>query len=321
MEARDQLRQHVARALDACTEAIVGQAVRLLPFADSESVGPAEGTRLAEPLLQLIAMATREGTLANHHNAIAEARRCVMGTPVSRAFDLVYLLERAALDELMADESIGASVQSWPMVTQVIRRASFDVLAVIAGDLGRGALVDRQTALYTRGVLLEALEKELQRAERLSRPFALSVFAVDRLADISATHGHGFTDRLLERLGIVIHSYFREQDWVSRSDNDEFTVLLPETHREHASLLAEDVRQTVQTRLAVRDHRSGEQVPVTVSVALLIVEHPDPTMRARALFQDAGQAIRRAKQAGGNRVEIVDAEPGDQGSTRRREQA
>ncbi len=53
----------------------------------------------------------------------------------------------------------------------------------------------------------------------------------------------------------------------------------------------------------------------------LIVEHPDPTMRARALFQDAGQAIRRAKQAGGNRVEIVDAEPGDQGSTRGREQA
>ena len=315
MEARNELRQHVAKVLNACADVIVGQAVTVLPFNDAEGVGPAEGTRLAEPLVQLMAMAAREGTLADHYGAIAEARRCVTGTPVSRAFDLVYLLERAALDELMADESFGSSAEPWAAVAQVIRRASFDVLAAIAGDLGRGALVDPQTALYTRGVLLEALEKELQRAERLSRPFALIVFDVDHMSDIFAAHGHGFVDRLLERLGIVIRSYFREQDWVSRSGDDEFTVLLPETQRENASLLAEDVRQTIQTRLAVRDHRSGAQVPVSVSVALLIVEHPDATMHARALIHDAEQTVRRAKQAGGNRVEIVSVEPAGSTST------
>jgi len=310
VEERQQLRQHVASVLEQEADAIVGQAVELLAFAERSGIAAGEGERLARPLLHLMAMATREGTLADSHGAMTEARRRVTGTPTAGAFELVYLMERVATDLLAADESFGAGSATWSMVAQLVRRASFDVLAAIVGDLGRGSLIDPLTTLYTRGVFLEVLDKEIQRSERLNRPFALMLFDVDRLAVIASEHGFGLVDRLLERMGIVIHSYFREQDWVSRSGDDEFAVLLPETQRDAAATLAEDVRETIETRLAVRDHRSDLQVPVTVSVALLAVENPDSSLRARALLNEAEDALRFAKQAGGNRVEIVDVESG-----------
>jgi diguanylate cyclase (GGDEF)-like protein len=308
-EAQEQLRAHVARTIEACTDAIVGQAVTLLPYAEAEGVGRAEGTRLAEPLLQMLAQAARHGSLAGQPGMIADARRRVTGTPVARAFELVYLLERAVLDELTLDESLGTTSQPWPVVSQIVRRASFDVLAAITGDLGRGTLFDSLTGLYTRGMLLEALDKEIQRAERLQRPFAMLVCDIDRLADLASEHGHGFADLLVERMGIVLRSYFREQDWVARSGSDEFAVLLPETERKAAGTLAEDVRGTIELRLAIRDYRSGDPVPFTVTVAVLVVEHADSTLRARELLHRASQALKHAKQDGGNRVTIVDVSP------------
>jgi diguanylate cyclase (GGDEF)-like protein len=238
---------------------------------------------------------------------IADARRRVTGTPAARAFELVYLLERAVLDELTLDESFGVNAQPWPAVTQVVRHASFDVLAAINGDLGRGTLFDSLTGLYTRGVLLEALDKEIQRAERLQRPFALLVCDIDPLADLAAAHGHGFTDRLVERMGIVLRSYFRTQDWVARPDSHRFAVLLPETDREAAARLADDVRGTIEQRLAVRDHRSGDPVPFTIAVAVLAVARADATLRARDLLHRASQALEQSGQPRNDRVTLIDA--------------
>jgi len=46
---------------------------------------------------------------------------------VRQLFGLVYVIERAALDELALDESFGATSEAWPGVAQMVRRASFDV--------------------------------------------------------------------------------------------------------------------------------------------------------------------------------------------------
>jgi diguanylate cyclase (GGDEF)-like protein len=153
---------------------------------------------------------------------------------------------------------------------------------------------------------LAALEKEIQRSERFGHPFALIVFDVDRLSEINAMHGYGFGDRVLERIGIVLRNYFREQDWVSRSSGDRFGVLLPETRREHAEQLAERVRVTVQERMSLRDYRSDEQVLVTVSGAVVAAQSVDSSVRAEYLLKEGEQAVHRAKHAGRNRVEHVD---------------
>jgi diguanylate cyclase (GGDEF)-like protein len=110
---------------------------------------------------------------------------------------------------------------------------------------------------------------------------------------------------VLERVGILMRKYFREQDWVGRYSGDGFAVLLPETQREHAVLLAERLRTTVEDRMALHDYRSEQAVPVTASVGVVFVESVDRSFRADQLFEEGRQAVRRAKLAGRNRVEIV----------------
>ena len=309
VDDRTELRHHICHILETRAARITNDAVATLAYA-----GPAEEVpvRLAELVIQVLIIVIRDGEVDSRSPDITDLRRLARekGLPVRHLYDLVYLVERTALDEVALDEWFGATSEPWPSIAQLVRRSSFELLAALTERLGQEAgdeaLIDPLTTLHTRAVLLAAMEKEIKRSERFGHPFALIVFDVDRLAHINARHGHGFGDRVLERVGIVIRNYFREQDWVSRCSDDTFGVLLPETPREHAELLAERVRETVQERMSLRDYRSDEQVLVTVSVAVVIAKTVDSGVRADALLEQAEQAVHRAKHAGRNRVETVE---------------
>ena len=73
---------------------------------------------------------------------------------MERLATFAYLTERTALDELALDETIGATTEPWPLVAQLVRRASFDLLGAYTqraqlepSDL---AITDGLTTLYTR---------------------------------------------------------------------------------------------------------------------------------------------------------------------------
>jgi len=306
-----QPREQLARILEQRIEIVINDALGVFPFAGIETLDTERSTTLGALLLHLLISATRDGELDSRSGRVADLQRIASenGLSISQLYSFAYLIERSALDELALDESFGATSEPWPAVAQMVRRASFDVLAAIADRISRApgahALRDSLTTLHTRGVLLAALEKEIQRSERLHHPFALIALDVDHLTDINRLHGYGFGDRVLERIGILVTNYFREQDWVSRHDEDGFAVLLPETQPSDAERLADRLRITVQERLALRDHVTEQQVDVTVSVAVLVAESVDASVRADQMLQEAEDALNRAKEGGRNRVERV----------------
>src|SRR5437867_1823569 len=306
-----QERSQAARILELHSEIILNDAVAIFPCAGAESADRNRSANLADLILQLLTAAIREGELDPRTGRVADLRQLALdfGLTVRQLFGLVYVIERAALDELALDESSGATTEGWPSIAQMVRRGSFDVLAAVAERITRepdqSALHDSLTALHTRAVLIAALEKEIRRAERFLRPFAMILVDVDRLAEINAKHGYGFGDRVLERIGIVIRNYFREHDWVTRSSEDTFAILMPETIRSHAESLADGLRVTVEERLALRDYRTEEHVKVTVSVAVLISDGQNSN-HADQVLRQAEEAVVRAKQAGRNRVEVVE---------------
>jgi diguanylate cyclase (GGDEF)-like protein len=306
-----QERSQTARILEQHSETILNDAVAIFPFAGAESSDQDRSANLADLILQLLTAAVREGELDPRTGRVADLRQLALdfGLTVRQLFGLVYVMERAALDELALDESFGATTEAWPSIAQMVRRGSFDVLAAVAERITRepdqSALHDSLTALHTRAVLLAVLEKEIRRAERFVHPFAMILVDVDHLAQINAKHGYGFGDRVLERIGIVIRNYFREHDWVTRCSEDTFAILLPETIRAHAESLADGLRVTVEERLALRDYRTEEHVQVTVSVAVLIGDGQNSN-HADQVLKQAEDAVARAKQAGRNRVEVVE---------------
>jgi diguanylate cyclase (GGDEF)-like protein len=309
---RPELRRQINRVLGERAAAIANQAVAVFPFSSPQALEPEDCARLAETALQLLMSAIRDGKQDPRHSLVGDLRHLAQSRSIGpqNLFSLMYLLERAALDELALDERIGAESEQWWSLSQMVRRASFDTLGAFAERVmhepAPGAVIDPLTTLHARPVLEVVLEKEIRRAERFGHPFAIILFDVDRLSEINERHGYGFGDRVLERIGIVTRNYFREQDWVTRHAEDTFVVLLPETPPEYAELLAERVRVMVEERLALRDYRNDQRVPVTVSVSVVIAEVINSDISAEQMLVHAEQAVHRAKHAGRNRVEKVD---------------
>jgi diguanylate cyclase (GGDEF)-like protein len=267
---------------------------------------------VAQALLQVLVMAVRDGRVDPRGSFVADLQSAVRDRDLSpeHLFTFAYLVERIALDEVALDEAIGATSEPWPLVAQLVRRASFDALAAHTERSqlapAGATIADRLTTLYTRALLDTVLAKEADRAGRYGYPLSMILFDVDNLSAINQEYGYGVGDMILERLGILIRGYFRQHDWVARHHEDAIAVLLTGTDASHASELAESVLATVEERLEFTDHRTDRPVRVTLSAAVINVQANigdiiDPVR----LVADAEAAVERAKAQGRNRVERV----------------
>lgn len=310
---QDDLREQVATLLLNRVELLTADTVAIFPFSGADNLDQAYCTRLGNLLVHALAAAIRSGRLEARTGLVVDLHRVVLdrGLTIDRLFTFVYLIERTTLDELALHDRLGATSEAWPLVAQLIRRASFDALAAYVErehiEPGDAAIIDRLTTLYTGAMFDAVFAKELERAGRFGYAISLIVFDVDRLSAINKEHGYGVGDRILERLGILIRKYFRQHDWVARHSEDSIAVLLVRTEADQAFALAEKVRSTVEERLGFTDHRSDRPVVVTVTAAVLTVQFDiGDIIDPERLMADADAAIGRAKDAGRNRVVRVD---------------
>jgi len=311
------LRQEISSALLEQLDPIAADTVTVFPYSGSEPLDSQYCDRIGNLLVRLVSMAVRDARLDSRGGLVADLHRVVRerGLSMERLFTFTYLIERTILEALALSESIGATSEPWPLVAQLVRRASFDLLAAYAEraalDPSEIAITDRLTTLHTRVVLDAVLAKEVERAGRDGYALSLILFDVDHLADINAELGYGVGDRILERLGILVGKYFRRHDWVARYSGDSIAVLLIRTDADHASELAERLRATVEERLEFTDHRSDRHVRVTVSVGAVNVNAAaGDVIDPDRLLADAEAAVARAKRNGRNRVERVDGYSG-----------
>ena len=314
---QNDLRQRISAVLLERVDAITADTVEIFPFSGAEPLDSAYCQSVGQLLVQLMAFSVRDARLDPRGVFVASLHRIVLERRLSaeRLFTFAYLIERTVLDELALDEKLGAMTESWPVVAQLVRRGSFDLLAAYAErallEPAENCIVDPLTTLYTRVMLEAVLAKEVERAGRFGDILSLILFDVDRLSAINEAHGYGVGDKILERLGILIRKYFRQYDWVARHSDDSIAVLLTRTDADHASDLTERARQTVEERLGFIDHRTDQPVAVTVSAAVInlnvgVGDLIDPDR----LMTDAEALVERAKRLGRNRVERVDGYSG-----------
>jgi diguanylate cyclase (GGDEF)-like protein len=310
---QEDLRQQIAGTVLDRAALLTADTVAIFPYSGSEPLEAEYCSRVGQLLVQLIAMAVREGRVDARSGFIADLHRMALERMLGaqRLFTFVYLLERTILDELALSDRIGANAEPWPIVAQLVRRASIDLLAAYTDRVqlepADAAVVDRLTTLYTRAMMQAVLLKHLELATRFGHAISLILFDVDNLSRINREHGYGVGDRLLERLGILIRKYFRQHDWVARHFEDTIAVLLTHTDGEQAVELAERVRATVAGRLGFTDHRTETQVEVTISGAVVNVKPAvGQIVDAERLVARAEEALERAKGRGRNRIERVE---------------
>jgi diguanylate cyclase (GGDEF)-like protein len=125
--------------------------------------------------------------------------------------------------------------------------------------------IDGLTGLAKGDYILAAVDREVDRATRHGRGFCLLTARLDGLKGLNKMHGHEVGDRALAAVAEVIRNSVRRIDTPARLGGDEFMVLLPETDREGARVVADKIRHGVA---AILLGESRERVPVSVSIGL-----------------------------------------------------
>jgi len=162
----------------------------------------------------------------------------------------------------------------------------------------RQASTDELTGLYNYRFLVDYLDQQIALAERLDSPLAVLMLDLDRFKNLNDSHGHHAGDEALRHFAVTLRETVRRSDLAARYGGEEFVVVMANTNREEARLVAEKIRRAVGgERLDI-----GGGVAVRLTVSIGGVAYPDDTGDARQLLQLADEALYQAKRAGRDRV-------------------
>jgi diguanylate cyclase (GGDEF)-like protein len=124
---------------------------------------------------------------------------------------------------------------------------------------------------------------------------------IDHFKLINDTHGHAAGDEALKAVAKVAAGVARETDIVARIGGEEFALILPETDREAAAMLAERFRATLENTLVIYN---GAKVFLKASFGVVATNVGNET-RIDAIMIQADAALYKAKQKSRNQVVIA----------------
>jgi len=153
---------------------------------------------------------------------------------------------------------------------------------------------DFLTGVYTRRIIFEKLEDEFNRFKRYGNIVSLIMIDIDHFKNVNDTHGHGRGDIILKSIAEIIKSHIRKNDIAGRYGGEEFILVLPETDKHGAGVVAENLR------FAISSHEFHSVGTVTISCG--IAEARDTIDTIEQLIDIADTNLYTAKHEGRNRV-------------------
>lgn len=158
---------------------------------------------------------------------------------------------------------------------------------------------DPLTELSNRSAMVTGLQDVIGRCAHSKRPMALLMVDLDHFKQLNDSHGHLVGDQAILKVSQVLVAHARVTDLVARFGGEEFVVILPDTPRELAGVIAH------RLCTAIRDQplclASGEQVVLTASIGVHVCI---PVQGAcwQSLLDAADAAMYVAKRDGRDRV-------------------
>ena len=160
------------------------------------------------------------------------------------------------------------------------------------------ATQDALTGAANRRSLMEFLQESLDLSVRHLRPLCVLMIDADHFKSINDRYGHPAGDQVLIRLSNLSRECLRKTDKFGRLGGEEFLVVLPETGREQAQLLASRLLQTIaSTTVEVEG-----QDPIRFTVSIGIAALSDGCTTAEEMLKRADVALYQAKEGGRNRL-------------------
>jgi diguanylate cyclase (GGDEF)-like protein len=168
-------------------------------------------------------------------------------------------------------------------------------------SLAREVTVDGLTQIANRRTFDHQLENEWQRLSRENLPLSLLLCDVDFFKRYNDRYGHPTGDDCLRAVAKAIESCIRRPaDLAARYGGEEFAVILPNTLREGATHIADQICQAV-ANLNIPHEFSYVSKHVSLSVGISTV-FPKVKVLPKTLLESADKGLYLAKNNGRNRA-------------------
>ncbi|MCW2248088.1 diguanylate cyclase (GGDEF)-like protein [Azospirillum fermentarium] len=174
-------------------------------------------------------------------------------------------------------------------------------------ELVRLATTDGLTGALNRRHFLECANDEVARSRRAGRPLSVLMLDIDHFKQINDTFGHPAGDEAIRTNVRTTRQIVRGCDVLGRLGGEEFAVMLPDTARDGALVVAERLRRSMAVTAVAPAGVKPFNYTVSIGVAWLGADdHGIDSVLARA-----DEALYRAKRGGRNRVVTQDAVPAE----------
>ena len=242
--------------------------------------------------------------IPEHYDTIADIEMITVSVsiPELENLNLAGLLGVAygSLQRLSPQE---ASVIRSILAVMVMVVGSSKVLSKTLAELEYYSTHDPLTGLHNRRYFNEMLEYEIGRSERHNHEFSILMLDLDDFKDVNDAYGHPCGDGVLKLVAETMNTFVRKGDLVTRIGGDEFAIVLTETDKESAIVVAEKLRMAL--RKTAFHCTDGSDFHITTSIG--VVTYPYDARNVSDLMTGVDLGLYRAKEMGKDGVCVLDA--------------
>ena len=233
---------------------------------------------------------------------INEINLITVSVPSLEVVNLAGLLGVAygsAQELTVQEESVIRSILS----VMVMVVGSSKALSRTLSELEYYSTHDPLTGLHNRRYFNDMLDYEVGRSERHNHEFTVLMLDLDDFKDVNDTYGHPCGDSVLRQIAETMHATMRKGDLATRIGGDEFAIILTETGREGAMVVAEKLR--TELREISFESSDGKTFHITTSIGL--VTFPGDAQNVSDLMTGVDIGLYRAKELGKDGIAMLES--------------
>ena len=184
----------------------------------------------------------------------------------------------------------------------VMSIASLASVAINNASLLEISSTDMMTHLKLKFYFFNTLTQAIDTAFIQGGKVSVLMFDIDFFKKFNDTYGHECGDFVLIGVAELIKSSLRDVDIASRYGGEEFTIMLNNTGKDEALLVAERIRLIVESHDFIYNN---EHLHVTISGGISVFDvDENPIKSANDLVKQADSALYQSKQTGRNKVSL-----------------
>ena len=162
-------------------------------------------------------------------------------------------------------------------------------------------ITDDCTGLYNARHLYKTLESEVYRSARFGHEFSVIFIDLDHFKSVNDTHGHLIGSKLLAEIGYFIKSHLRLIDYAFRYGGDEFVILLPQTSKDAALVVARRLLDSLRESEFLR----AENLNLNIRASLGLATYPDDAKSAHEIIRQADEMMYTVKNSTRDNIAVA----------------